>query len=264
MHHSRLDMRGADAGAGGMSISSGSGGASGMGASSSSSEGSAIAQSNGSSGSGSSTMCLAKSSSWAWSAAASSTASRKAPSLWARKRCQPVDHTWLASQRSVHCAGCPFCRRLAPPRLVHGQACEGVVKDGAGKSGARLRLDAALEAAEDGHVAELQVRRALWWEEAQHDVRKSGLHGCQCGLAGVDAGHVPEEDPRLPLSVWIEHVIQSGRELQNRGRRGPAVLRSDVASALRPGLLGQDGVCLAGVHDLHQHVRSHRTTTGDF
>ena len=26
-------------------------------------------------------------------------------------------------------------------------------------------------------------------------------------------------------------------------------------SALRPGLLGQDGVCLAGVHDLHQHVQ---------
>ena len=25
--------------------------------------------------------------------------------------------------------------------------------------------------------------------------------------------------------------------------------------ALRPGLLGQDGVCLAGVHDLHQHLQ---------
>ena len=29
-------------------------------------------------------------------------------------------------------------------------------------SGARLRLDATLEAAEDGHVAGLQVRRASW------------------------------------------------------------------------------------------------------
>ena len=28
-----------------------------------------------------------------------------------------------------------------------------------------------------------------------------------------------------------------------------------MAGALRPGLLGQDGVCLAGVHDLHQHVQ---------
>ena len=103
MHRSKFDMRGADAGAGGMSITSGSGsggGASGMGASSSLSVASAMAQSTGSSGAGSGTMCLEKRSSWAWSAAASSTASRKAPSLWARKRRQPVDHTWLASQRS--------------------------------------------------------------------------------------------------------------------------------------------------------------------
>ena len=41
----------------------------------------------------------------------------------------------------------------------------------------RLPLDAALEAAEDGHVAGLKVRRALWREEAQHDVRESGPHG---------------------------------------------------------------------------------------
>ena len=52
---------------------------------------------------------------------------------------------------------------------------------------------------------------------------------------GVDAGHV-----------------QCGRELQDRGRRGPAVLRCDVISVLRPGLLRQDGVCLARVHDLHR------------
>ena len=38
-----------------------------------------------------------------------------------------------------------------------------------GKSGARLRLDAALEAAEDGHVAGVQVRRAVRREEAQYD-----------------------------------------------------------------------------------------------
>ena len=40
----------------------------------------------------------------------------------------------------------------------------------------------------------------------------------------MDAGHVPEENPRLSLSAWIEHVIQGGRELQDGGRRGPAVL----------------------------------------
>ena len=53
------------------------------------------------------------------------------------------------------CARCPFGRRLAPPCLVHGQPVEGAIEDGAGKRGARLGLDAALEAAEDGHVAGL-------------------------------------------------------------------------------------------------------------
>ena len=159
-------------------------------------------------------------------------------------------------QEIFHCAGCPFGRRLAPPCFVHGQAIEGAIENGAGKSGARLRLDAALEAAEDGHVAGLQVRRAVRREEAQHDVRECGLHGGQSGLAGVDAGHVPEKDPRLSLPPWIEHAVQCGRELQERRRRrGPAVLRCDVVGALRPRLLGQDGVCLAGVHDLHQHVQ---------
>ena len=122
------------------------------------------------------------------------------------------------------CARCPLGRRLAPPCFVHGQAFEGAIEDGAGKSGARLRLDAALEAAEDSHVARPQVRRASWREECEHDVRECGQHGCQCGLAGVDAGHVPEEDPRLPFSAWIEHVVQGGRELQDRGGRGPAVV----------------------------------------
>ena len=127
-------------------------------------------------------------------------------------------------QEVLHCARCPLGRRLAPPCFVHGQAFEGAVEDRAGKRRGRLLLNEALEAAEDGHVAGLKVRRALWREEAQHDVRVCGPHGGQGGLAGVDAGHVPEEDPRLSLSAWIEHVIQSGRELQDRGRRCPAVV----------------------------------------
>ena len=92
-------------------------------------------------------------------------------------------------------------------------------------------------------------------DEAQHDVRECGLHGGQGGLAGVDAGHVPEKDPRLSLPAWIEHAVQCGCELQERRRRGPAVLRRDVVGALRSRLLRQDGVCLAGVHDLHPHVQ---------
>ena len=51
-------------------------------------------------------------------------------------------------------------------------------KDGAGKRGACLRLDAPLEAAEDGQVAGPQVRRR---DEAQHDVRELRLHPvCRC------------------------------------------------------------------------------------
>ena len=184
MHRSKLDIRCADAGAGGMSMISGSGGASGMGASSSS-DASVMAQSTGSSGAGSGSMCLAKSSSREWSAAASATASLKRASLWARNGRHPVVQALFSSQRSVTAFG----RRLAP------------------------RLDAALEAreAEDGHVAGLQVRSASWRDEAQYDVWESGLHGGQGGLAGVDAGHVPEKDPRLSFFAWVHHVVQCGR-----------------------------------------------------
>ena len=56
------------------------------------------------------------------------------------------------------------------------------------------------------------------------DVRESGLHGGQGGLAGVDAGHVPEKDSRLSFSARFQHVVQSGRELQERRRVGPADL----------------------------------------
>ena len=105
------------------------------------------------------------------------------------------------------CASCPFGRRLAPPCLDHDHVVERAVEDGAGKGGARLRLDPALEAAEDGHVAELQVRSAVRLDEAQHDVRKSGLHGGQGNLSGVDAGHVPEKDPRLFFLARVQHVV---------------------------------------------------------
>ena len=152
-------------------------------------------------------MCFANNSPVWFSSLAFSTASRKSSSPSARKRRQPVAHTWFLSQRSVT-AICPFGRRLAPPCLVQCQAVEGAVEDGAGKSGARLRLDAALEAAEDGHVAGLQVRRASWREECEHDVSESGSHGCQGGLAGVDAGRVPEKDPRLSLPPRVHHVVQ--------------------------------------------------------
>ena len=85
------------------------------------------------------------------------------------------------------------------------------------------------------------------------------LHGGHRALAGVDAGRVPEKDPRMSFLARVQHGVQCGYELQDRGRRdGPAVLRRDVVSALQPGLLRQDGVCLARVYHLHQHVQRAR------
>ena len=153
---------------------------------------------------GSGAMCLAKRSSREWSAAASSTASLKALSLWARGA--------IPCSRPCPRPRCPRLREL--PILPRTGAVEGAIENGAGKSGARLRLDAALEAAEDGHVAGLQVRRALWREEAQHNVRECGLHSGQGGLAGVDAGHVPEDDcPSLPGLSTPSNVAVSCRSV---------------------------------------------------
>ena len=175
MHRSKLDIGSADAGVGGMSISSGSG-ASGMGASSSSFDASAR---------GLRERAPAR---CAWRRAHRGRGVPRLPSQH-RGNCRRCGHASHANQSSTpgfiaevrDCASRPFGRRLAPPCFVHGQAFEGAVEDGAGKSGARLRLDAALEAVEDGHVAWLQVQRASWWEEAQHDVRERRPHGSQSG-----------------------------------------------------------------------------------
>ena len=82
-------------------------------------------------------------------------------------------------------------------------------------------------------------------------MREIGRHGDHGGLAGVDAGRVPQEDPRLSFLALVHHAVQSGRELQDRRRSGPAVLCRDVMSVLWPGLLWQP----ARVHDLHEHVQ---------
>ena len=88
--------------------------------------------------------------------------------------------------------------------------------------------------------------RASWREEARYDVRELLLHGGHRALAGVDAGSVPEKDPRFSFFARVQHVVHC--ELQDRGRRdGPAVLRRDVVSAL----LRQDGVCLGRLLDQH-------------
>ena len=66
------------------------------------------------------------------------------------------------------------------------------------------------------------------------------------GGLGVDAGHIREKDPRLSFLARVQHDVQSGRELQDRGRRCPAVLS---------GLLRPNDVYRAHMHDLHQHVK---------
>ena len=62
-------------------------------------------------------------------------------------------------------------------------------------------------------------------DEAQYDVWESDLHGGQGGLAGVDAGHVPEKDPHAYPSLLGFSVL------------------SNVAVSCR------SVVCLAGVYD---------------
>ena len=105
---------------------------------------------------------------------------------------------------------CPAGRRLSSPCSVHDDVVGRAAEDGAGKSGARLRLDAALEAAEDSHVAGLLVGRAVRRDEAQYVVREFRLHGDHGGLAGVGAGNVAEEDPRLSFLAWF-HQSCPGR-----------------------------------------------------
>ena len=181
MQRSKFDFGRADAGAGGMSMISGSGGASGMGALSSSSDASAMAHLK----SGLRLDVLGEELIVGMERRGLRHGIAEL-GVAACAQAMPSSYPRLVLLAQVRdCASCPFGRRLAPPCFVHGQASEGAIEDGAGKRGARLRMDAALEAAEDGHVAGLQVRRAVRREEAQHDVWESGLHGGQGGLAGV-------------------------------------------------------------------------------
>ena len=80
----------------------------------------------------------------------------------------------------------------------------------------------------------LKLRKTATSQGCKYDVLRGGRkHSTTCGnvasmaarvgLTGVDAGHVPEKDPRLSFFACVHHVVQCGRELQDRGRVGPAV-----------------------------------------
>ena len=192
MQRSKFDIGSADAGAGGMSISSGSGGASGMGASSSSSDASAMAHSTGSSG----VHALFSSQRSVTTRAAHSAEDWRRHALFMAKPSKEPSRT----ERARVALACVWMQLLKLRKTATSQGCKYEVLRGG----------------------------------MNHSTTcgESGLHGGQGGLAGVDAGHVPEKDPRLSFFAWVHRVVQTGRELQDRGRRGPAVLRWDVAGAL--------------------------------
>ena len=104
-----------------------------------------------------------------------------------RKRRHPVVHARFFSHRSVTARDAHSVEDWRRHALF---IVENTVEDRAGQRRGRLRLDAALEAAEDGHVAGLQVRSGSWWIEAQQDMREIGLRGRQGGITGVDAGKI--------------------------------------------------------------------------
>ena len=48
------------------------------------------------------------------------------------------------------------------------------------------------------------------------------LRGGQGGLAGVDAGHIPDKDPRLSFLARVHHVVQSPK----KASRSPSFLKT--------------------------------------
>ena len=178
--------------------------------SSSSSESSAMVHTGGPSSAGSGSICFANKSPVACSSLAFSTASWNSSSLWARKRRQPVVHAWLSSQKSVSC-------------LVHDHVVERAVDDGAGKRGARLRLDAAL-----GHVAGLPKRSAVRRDE--HDVKELRRHGDHGGLLAMTQRRI-HDCPSL-----LGFMPRAARSWSSMPSRSPMFGMGPKGSAARWGL----------------------------
>ena len=92
----------------------------------------------------------------------SSSASRKSSSVRARKRRHPVVHALFSSQRSVTARDAHSAEDWRRHALFTARSSKEPSRTERARRDARLRLDAALEAAEDGHIAGLQLRRASW------------------------------------------------------------------------------------------------------
>ena len=148
-----------------------------------------------------------------------------------------VDARFL-SQRSVtarpaHSA--EDCRRHA---LFMTMSVERAVEDRAGRRRGRLRLDAALDTADDGQVAGLLVRRAVQRDELQHDMGKMAksqrrIHACPSLLGSSTSSRV---------AANCRSVVVLAQPFSDVTWR--------VCSG--QGCSGKNGVCLARVHDLHQ------------
>ena len=130
---------------------------------------------------------------------------------WARRPRRLTPLPWLSPQGLRERA----LARCAWRRAHRGVECRGLC-DGL----AELGVAACAQAMPSSCPS---LGRAPWREEAQYDVRELLLHGGHRALAGVDAGRVPEKDPRLFFFAQVQHVVQCGCELQERGRDGPAV-----------------------------------------
>ena len=206
----KLDIGGANAGAGGMSISSGSGGAgaSGVGASSASSDASAMAIPRG-------------------------------------LREQALVRSVSPTSRQERAARCPLQQHRGRRRCVRAsdatqwsKPCSRRQNPGLRATPIKLTTVVAMPCSSRWRPRTERARVALacvWmqllklWKTAtsqgcKYDVlcgRREGTSpswrpGCP---TGVDAGHAPENDPRLSFLTRVRHVVLSGRELQDRGRR---------------------------------------------
>ena len=151
------------------------------------------------------------------------------------------------------CASCPIGRRLAPPR--HALFTAKPSKESSRTERARVALACVW-------MQLLKLRKTATSQGCKYDVLRGGMkHSTTCGKAAFMAARVASLAWMLAMSQRrihacpsllgrVQNVVESGWELQDRGRRCSAVLR------FWPGMLGQDGVCLSGVYDLHQHVQS--------
>ena len=99
-----------------------------------------------------------------------------------------------ASGMGASSSSSSVCGAQATPTSRPHLACVAEVRECASHPFGRLVHDHVAESAVDDCTG----KRGAWTQLLK--LRKT---------AGVDAGHVPQEDPRLSFSDWVGHVVQS-------------------------------------------------------